>query len=468
MRPFAMITTRHPLWRKLPMNLPTLPTSWSWMPTTDIGRSFLIRNPASSQPSTAPLEDTISCVFLWPCLFSRHLPEDGPGPRRVPRMHWDCRWHHCPWSYQSRTWYPPTKPHACCYKYGLVFNPQKMHVKAPALNFFGCLYDADGVHLDPDKVNAVHTLPVPTNITKLQEFLGMVTYLSPFIPGLSTLTASLHELLKKDTDITWNHTYDAAFQHGKDSVVSNTTLWYFDPSLPMTIQCDASQVGLGVVLLQNNKPIAFTSKTLTKTGCHYANIEREILAVIFGAERFRTCVYGRSFTIKSDHKPLESISHKNLADTPAQLQHMLLCLQGYNYIICYHPSKEMALPDTLSHFSPHPGPDIPLHIAIHHAHLSPEQTEAFQQAFMSDPEMHALTDIIIISWPDDIREVPHPYAPTGNIMRPSLLKMALTSVEKPSLFLLQKGREYYTYYTSSIKESPNPSCSCTDVSSGLV
>ena len=85
------------------------------------------------------------------------------------------------------------------HKYGLVFNPQKTHVKAPAVAFFSCLYDADGVHPDPDKVRAIHTLPAPTNVTKLQEFLGMVTYLSPFIPGLSTSTASLHELLKKDT-----------------------------------------------------------------------------------------------------------------------------------------------------------------------------------------------------------------------------------------------------------------------------
>ena len=76
-------------------------------------------------------------------------------------------------------------------KYGVVFNPQKTHVKTPAVNFFGCLYDANGVHLDPEKVDAVHALPAPTNVTELQEFLGMVTYLSPFIHGLSTLTAPL-------------------------------------------------------------------------------------------------------------------------------------------------------------------------------------------------------------------------------------------------------------------------------------
>ena len=117
---------------------------------------------------------------------------------------------------------------------------------------------------DPGKVHAVHTLPVPTNITKLQEFLGLVRYLSPFIPGLSTLTAPLHELLKKDTDFTWNCTYNATFQHVKEAVISNTTLRYFDPSLPVTIQVDASQVGLGATLLQNGKPWLLPARPLPK------------------------------------------------------------------------------------------------------------------------------------------------------------------------------------------------------------
>ena len=160
-------------------------------------------------------------------------------------------------------------------KYDLVFNPQKTHVKAQAVNFFSCLYDADGVHPDPGKVNAIHALPAPTNITKLQEFLGLVMYLSPFIPGLSTLTAPLHELLKKDTDFTWNHTYNATFQQVKEAVVGDTTLRYCDPSLPVKIQVDALQEGLGAALLQNGKPVAFASKALTKTECQYTNIERE-------------------------------------------------------------------------------------------------------------------------------------------------------------------------------------------------
>ena len=112
-----------------------------------------------------------------------------------------------------------------------------------------------------------------------------------------------------------------------------------------------------------------------------------MLAAVFGVERFHTYIYGQSSMIESDHKPLESISRKNLADTPAQLQCMMLHLQGYDFTIHYCPGKEMVIPDTLSWYSPWPGPGLPLDIAIHHAHITPDCKEAFQQAFGNDPEM---------------------------------------------------------------------------------
>ena len=219
------------------------------------------------------------------------------------------------------------------------------------------------------------------------------------------------ELLRKDADFTWNASYKATFEWVKQAIVSDTTLRYFNLSLPVTIQVDASQVGLGTALLQNNKPVAFASKALTDAECRYATIEREMLAVVFRAEHFCIYVYGWSFMIKSDHKPLESISRKSLADTPAQLQHMMLCLQGYDLTIHYCPGKEMVIPDTLSWFSPWPVPHFPLDIAIIHAHIMPNCKEAFQQAFINDPEMRALTDLIIAGWPKDIKEVPCPLCP---------------------------------------------------------
>ena len=93
---------------------------------------------------------------------------------------------------------------------------------------------------------------------------------------------------------------------------------------PVTIQVDTSSKGLGAALIQDYGPVAFASKVLTPTEQRYANNEWELFAFVFGAECFRTYVFGRHFTIESDHKSLEQISMKNLADAPVRLQRMLL------------------------------------------------------------------------------------------------------------------------------------------------
>ena len=88
--------------------------------------------------------------------------------------------------------------------------------------------------------------------------------------------------------------------------------------------------GLGATLMNNNKIVAFASKTLSDAESRYVNIERELLAMVFGCERFHTYVYGKEFQIESDHKPLENIQNKNIALAPLRLQRMLLGLQPYD------------------------------------------------------------------------------------------------------------------------------------------
>ena len=92
-------------------------------------------------------------------------------------------------------------------QHGLVFNGKKCEVKKDSVTFFGTVYDADGTHPHPKKVDAVHQMPSPETPSQLQQFLEMVTYLSPFIPSLSTHTAPLQELLKKDSEFKWNTSY---------------------------------------------------------------------------------------------------------------------------------------------------------------------------------------------------------------------------------------------------------------------
>ena len=87
----------------------------------------------------------------------------------------------------------------------------------------------------------------------------------------------------------------------------------------MTLQCDASLKGLGACIIQEGQPIAFVSKSLTDTETCYANIERELLAIVFGCKKFHTYLYGRTFVIESDHKPLDMISMKNLTRSSSEV-----------------------------------------------------------------------------------------------------------------------------------------------------
>ena len=125
--------------------------------------------------------------------------------------------------------------------------------------------DKDGVHPDPAKVNDIQQRPSPESKTELQEFLGMVTYMSLFIPKLAEHTSNLRNLLKKGIDFQWTESHERDFQKIKGLVCHETTLAYFNIEDEMVIQVDASSRGLGAVLLQNNKPVAFASKSLSDT-----------------------------------------------------------------------------------------------------------------------------------------------------------------------------------------------------------
>ena len=131
-------------------------------------------------------------------------------------------------------------------------------------------------------------------------------------------------------------------------VSATQPLRYYDQTKPMTVQVNASQRGLGTCLLQEGQPIAFASKSLTDTETRYANIERELLTIIFACQWFNTFVHGRPFTVESDHKPLEMLHQKSLASASPRLQQMLLQLQRYDVTIRYRPGKEMLLTDALS------------------------------------------------------------------------------------------------------------------------
>ena len=169
-------------------------------------------------------------------------------------------------------------------------------------------------------------------------------------PHLSLNTEPLRALLKKENCFAWDENTNTCFQKIKSQLQEALLrpLRYYDWSKPVTLQCDASLKGLGACIIQNRQPIMFASKSLMDTETRYANIERELLAIVYGCEKFHTYLYSRTFIVEMDHKPLGMISLKNLTVAPAQLQRMLLCLQQYDLVITYQPGREMLLADALS------------------------------------------------------------------------------------------------------------------------
>ena len=153
-------------------------------------------------------------------------------------------------------------------------------------------------------------------------------------------------------------------------ITTPTSLQYFDSAQPVTIQVDASQRGIGAVLLQANGPVEFASKLLSEAESRYSNIEREMLTVLFGLEKFHYYAYGRPVVVESDHKPLEAIFKKHLSSAPPRLARMLLRIQKYDVQIKHLPGKDIPVADALSRISSCPGEAVQgLDISAHEVHL---------------------------------------------------------------------------------------------------
>ena len=290
-------------------------------------------------------------------------------------------------------------------KHGLVFNEEKCAIKTSSLTFFGLRFDKDGVHPDPARILAIKQITSPENPQALREFLGIATYMSPFTKDLAHHATPLRELLKKDVDYQWTASHEQAFKNVKERICSEATLAYYSPKDKTTVQVDASGLGLGATLLQNGKPIAFASKTLSPAEKRYANIEREMLAVVFGCERFHNYVYGTRFTIQSDHKPLEMISRKNLYAAPTRLQRMLLRVQQYDFDITYLPGKDVLLADALSRQPLDDDDHMELDIQIMPVQFSIKKIDELREATDADPIFDTLKSRIINGWPKDHRHV---------------------------------------------------------------
>ena len=152
-----------------------------------------------------------------------------------------------------------------CQKEGLVLNSKKLELRRERVTFFGAKYSKDGMHPDPKKIQGIVEMTAPQDKQQLQSFLGIVNYMGTFIPNLSHHTEPLRSMLKQDNVFAWDEVKTQSFQQIKSLIqrANETPLCYYDRLKPVTVQGNASLRGLGACLIQDERPIAFASKSLT-------------------------------------------------------------------------------------------------------------------------------------------------------------------------------------------------------------
>ena len=195
----------------------------------------------------------------------------------------------------------------CARETGLRFKADKCKIRCTEIPFFGHIISSNGLRPDPQNVEGISNMDPSTNLADLQTFLGMTQFLSRYLPNLAAHSAILWDLNKRSSEFQWQPQHQLAVDKIKKAITSAGSLQYFDSTKPVTIQVDASSRGLGATLIQDKGPIEYRSKLLTETESHYSDIEREMLPVVHGLEKFHYYVYGRRITVETDHKPLEAI-----------------------------------------------------------------------------------------------------------------------------------------------------------------
>ena len=243
-------------------------------------------------------------------------------------------------------------------------------------------------------------------------------------------------MLKKENDFIWAQNHQTCFDKIKEVVCKDVTLKFYDPNLPIFIETDASQNGIGVVLLQpldsnftldeNNiptqlMPVAFASKTLASAVRNYANIERELLGVVFGVLHFKHFTFDNEVNIITDHKPLVSLLKKSLAACSSRLSRLILKIVDYPLRVMYQPGRKMVISDALSCLSTHQIPDtketVPgLNVTIHEvgvfSNTNDTSMQSIQQETQNDTELQTLLQYIMKGFPlmrDECHDAIKPY-----------------------------------------------------------
>jgi hypothetical protein len=205
------------------------------------------------------------------------------------------------------------------------------------LEYLGHIISSKGVATDPSKTAAMLNWPVPTTVTELRGFLGLTSYYRRFVKGYGYIAKPLTQLLKKK-QFQWCSEAEQAFNALKQVMASTPVLALPDFTIPFIVETDASDGGVGAVLMQKDQPIAFLSKALGPVHQKLSIYEKEFLALIMAVERWRPYLQRQEFIIRTDHKSLsylcEQILHSDMQ------RKAMTRLMGLQFKVVYRKGKE--------------------------------------------------------------------------------------------------------------------------------
>lgn len=216
--------------------------------------------------------------------------------------------------------------------------------------FLGHVVTPEGVKPNPSKIEAIQKWPIPKNEKELRRFLGTVGYYRRFIRDLARIIKPMTSALEKGKTVEHTPEFIKAFEKCKSILTSSDILQYPDFSKEFIVTTDASDYAIGAVLSQGkigeDRPIAYASRTLTSAEQNYSAIEKELLAIVWGCKYFRPYIYGRQFTLYTDHKPLTYCF--GLKTTNDRLIRWRLALSEFTYTIKYREGRQNVVADGLS------------------------------------------------------------------------------------------------------------------------
>ena len=304
----------------------------------------------------------------------------------------------------------------------LTLNTEKCIFSVPAVDFIGFHISADGIAPLSSNVEAILRIPEPTSATQVSSFLGMTAYYLRFLPNYSQTTAPLRQLLKKEEAWDWSTQCTESFSTLKQQLTSPPVLAHFSLSCPTFVTCDASAAAVGAVLSQlhdgKERPIAFASRALTPTEQRYSVGEREALACVWACERWHMYLYGRRFTIRTDHQALTTVlSTSGSGHKPLRLHRWAERLRQYHYDLVFTPGRDNVVADLLSRSITAPAPSVPSYdeepalIQVLYTPLQSVVTlEELQTESESDPLLSKLRTYIRNGWPSRIPDELKPFA----------------------------------------------------------